>query len=66
MKGSFVKADTFCVKKHNLVVYRVSEPDTAVLLWTSEQQAVSYVQKLHLQKLLTKKAVIDLPMHKHR
>jgi len=55
MKDDFVRTDSFLVKKHNLQVYRVAEQDSAVLLWTTEQQAVNYVQKLHIQRLLTRK-----------
>jgi hypothetical protein len=55
MKNDYVRTDSFVVKKHNLRIYRVAEPDSAVLLWTSEQPAVQYVQKLHIQKLLANK-----------
>jgi len=55
MNNEFVRTDSFVLKKHNLRIYRVAEPKTAVLLWTTEQQAIHYVQKLHIQRLLAKK-----------
>jgi len=55
MNNQFVRTDSFVLKKHNLRIYKVSEPNTAVLLWTAEQPAIHYVQKLHVQKLLQKK-----------
>jgi Leu/Phe-tRNA-protein transferase len=50
-----IRADSFLLKKRNLRIYRIAEPDTAVLLWTAEQQAVNYIQKLHIQKLFAKR-----------
>ncbi len=55
MNKERVQTDTFDLKKHNLRIYRVTEPGTAVVLWTSEQQAIHYVQRLHFRKLLIKK-----------
>jgi hypothetical protein len=54
MNKELVRTDSFVLKKHNLRIYRVAEPKTAVLLWTSEQPAIHYVQRLHIQKLLTR------------
>jgi len=55
MDKHFIRTDSFVLKKHKLRVYRVAEPGTAAVLWTSEQQAARYVQKLHIQKLLVEK-----------
>jgi len=55
MNNQFVRTDSFVLKKHNLRIYRVIEPNTAVLLWTAEQQAIHYVQRLHIQKLMINK-----------
>ena len=51
MNKERVQTDTFDLKKHNLRIYRVTEPGTAVVLWTSEPQAIRYVQRLHIWKL---------------
>lgn len=55
MNNEFVRTDSFVLKKYNLRIFRVAEPKTAVLLWTTEQQAIHYVQKLHIRKLLAKR-----------
>lgn len=55
MRNDFIRTDYFLVKKHNLRIYRVAERGKCILLWTSEQQAAQYVQKIHIQKLLTNK-----------
>jgi hypothetical protein len=54
MNKQLVRTDSFVLKKHNLRIYRVSEPNTAAVLWTAEQPAIHYVQRLHIQKLLAK------------
>lgn len=55
MGKKFIQANSFVLKKHNLRVYRIKEPGKAILLFTSEQQAAHYVQKLHFQKLIVEK-----------
>jgi len=55
MRNDFIRTDSFMVKKHKLRIYRVAERGKCILLWTSEQQAAQYVQRIHIQKLLTKK-----------
>lgn len=55
MNKEFVRTDSFILKKRNLRVYRVAENGSAAILWTSEQQAIRYVQKLHIQKLLARR-----------
>lgn len=55
MNRDHIRTDSFFVKKHKLRIYRIAERGSAVLLWTSVQQAARYVQKLQIQKLLAKK-----------
>ena len=55
MNKQFVRTDSFVLKKHNLRIYRVNEPNTATVLWTAEQPAIHYVQRLHIKKLLSQK-----------
>jgi hypothetical protein len=55
MNKELVQTDSFVLKKHNLRIYKVAEPNTAVVLWTDERPAIHYVQKLHNHKLLTQK-----------
>ena len=55
MDKEFVQTDSFVLKKRKLRIFRVAERGSATLLWTSEQQAIHYVQKLHILKLLARR-----------
>jgi hypothetical protein len=55
MDKEFVQTDSFVLKKRKLRIFRVVERGSGALLWTSEQQAIRYIQKLHFQKLLARK-----------
>jgi hypothetical protein len=52
MKENHIKTDIFLMKKRNLKIYRIVERGSANLLYTSEQQAARYVQRLHMNKLM--------------
>ncbi len=54
MNNQFVRTDSFVLKKHKLRIYRVTEPKSATVFWTTEQQALNYVQKLQIQQIFTK------------
>ena len=55
MNKKLVCTDSFVLKKRKLRIYSVAEGGSGTIFWTTEQQAVQYVQKIHIQRLFSNK-----------
>jgi|GEM_PF-6103654 len=57
-KKTFIQTDTFLIRPRKLRVFRVIEPGTTTIPWTSKKQViryVQYVQRFHIRKLMRRK-----------
>ena len=51
MKSHQIMADSFVLKHRRLRIYRVSQTNSATLLWFLRDDAVNYLKQIQVEKL---------------